>query len=45
MVKVFNKYIEDTKEFKKELKDIGLTSLDDLRTAIKTNPYAKDIQF
>jgi hypothetical protein len=44
MTKLFEKYHEDTKEFKQELKDMGMTSLDDLRTALKTNPMAKNFQ-
>jgi len=44
MVKLFKKYEEDTKAFKQELKNLGMTSLDDLKTAIKTNPYTKNIK-
>jgi hypothetical protein len=44
MTKLFEKYHEDTKEFKQELKDLGMTSLDDLRTAIKTRPGLKNFK-
>jgi hypothetical protein len=38
MVKAFDKYIEDTKEFKARLKRLGLTSREDLKNAINNNP-------
>ena len=44
MVKLFKKYEEDTKAFKQELKDRGVYDLNDLRTAIKTNPLAKNFK-
>lgn len=36
--KVFDKYVEDTKKFKAELKRIGYTSTEDLKNAINKNP-------
>lgn len=38
---VFDKYDEDTKKFKQELKDLGLTSTEDLKNAINKNPRLK----
>ena len=38
---VFDKYEEDTKKFKQELKDLGLTSTEDLKNAINKNPRLK----
>jgi len=35
---VFEKYEKDTKKFKQELKDLGLTSREDLKNAINKNP-------
>jgi hypothetical protein len=35
---VFDKYEEDTKKFKQELKRLGLTSTEDLKNAINKNP-------
>ncbi len=35
---VFEKYQKDTNEFKKKLKRIGLTSSEDLRKALESNP-------
>ena len=46
MTKVFNKYVEDTKEFKQDLKDMGLTSLADLKANLekRNSPLAKYVQ-
>jgi hypothetical protein len=38
MVDAFDKYIEDTKEFKARLKRLGLTSREDLKNAINNDP-------
>lgn len=38
LTKLFNKYVEDTKDFKEELKSIGLTSSADLKKALESNP-------
>lgn len=38
LTKVFDKYVEDTKKFKEELKRIGYTSREDLKNAINKNP-------
>jgi len=38
---VFAKYEEDTKKFKQELKDLGLSSTEDLKIAINKNPRLK----
>ena len=38
---VFEKYEEDTKKFKQELKDLGYTSQEDLKNAINKNPRLK----
>ena len=38
---VFDKYEEDTKKFKQELKDLGLTSREDLKNAINKDPNLK----
>ena len=35
---VFEKYQKDTADFKEELKSIGLTSSEDLRKALESNP-------
>ena len=34
----FDKYIEDTKQFKNKLKRLGLTGREDLKKAINNNP-------
>ena len=36
--KSFQKYIDDTNEFRKELKRLGYTSTEDLKKAIEKNP-------
>lgn len=41
LTKVFDKYVEDTKKFKDELKRLGLTSREDLKTAINKDPNLK----
>lgn len=41
LTKVFDKYVEDTKKFKEELKRLGLTSREDLKNAINKNPRLK----
>lgn len=41
LTKVFDKYVEDTKKFKQELKDLGLSSREDLKNAINNNPRLK----
>jgi len=41
LTKVFDKYVEDTKKFKKELKDLGYTSREDLKNAINKDPNLK----
>ena len=38
---VFDKYEEDTKKFKQELKDLGYTSREDLKNAINKDPNLK----
>ena len=38
---VFDKYVEDTKKFKEELKRLGLSSREDLKNAINKNPRLK----
>ena len=38
---VFEKYEEDTKQFKQELKDLGYTSTEDLKNAINKDPRLK----
>ena len=38
---VFEKYERDTIEFKKELKDLGYSSREDLKNAINKNPRLK----
>ena len=41
LTNLFDKYVEDTKKFKKELKDLGLSSREDLKNAINKNPRLK----
>lgn len=41
LTKVFDKYVEDTKKFKAELKRLGLTSTTDLKNAINKDPNLK----
>ena len=41
LTSVFKKYEEDTKQFKQELKDLGLTSREDLKNAINKDPRLK----
>jgi len=41
LTNLFDKYVEDTKKFKEELKRIGYTSREDLKTAINKNPRLK----
>ena len=41
LTKVFDKYVEDTKKFKDELKRLGLTSREDLKNAINKDPNLK----
>ena len=38
LANLFDKYVEDTKKFKEELKRLGLTSREDLKNAINNNP-------
>jgi len=37
----FDKYVEDTKQFKNKLKRLGLTSREDLKNAINNDPNLK----
>ena len=41
LTKVFDKYVEDTKKFKAELKRLGLSSREDLKNAINKDPKLK----
>ena len=38
---LFDKYVEDTKKFKEELKRLGLSSREDLKNAINKDPNLK----
>jgi len=42
MTNLFDKYFEDTKKFKKELKDIGYSSKEDLKKALAKDPRVKN---
>ena len=41
LTKVFDKYVQDTKKFKEELKSLGYSSREDLKNAINKNPKLK----
>ena len=38
----FQKYIDNTEKFRQELKDIGLSSKEDLKKALAKDPRVKD---
>lgn len=42
MTNLFDKYVEDTKKFKKELKDLGYSSKEDLKKALAKNKRVKN---
>ncbi len=41
LTKVFDKYVQDTKKFKEELKSLGYSSREDLKNAINKDPKLK----
>jgi len=41
LANLFDKYVEDTKKFKEELKRLGYSSREDLKNAINKNPRLK----